>query len=420
MAAPHSTTTVQLGDLLARLCPQQHIDLAGAVTLPCPLPHAHGFAGLSDELPESMAYLARDPAVRIDPTTRYPWAHSVLVFAQRYTDGWPADAYGQTADSAATTAGDGSADDWLGGVSRYARGLDYHDVLLADIEAVLAAMARAIPGMQYRCAVDTGPYCEREYAFLAGLGFFGKNTCLIHERLGSGFFLGVALTDLAVAGLPAPGVPAPEPLYAAVPRRRRQSPVTDHAAADAMAAVATRCGTCTRCLDACPTGALAAPFSLAAASCLSALTIECRGNGPNELRPAQGEQLFGCDICQAVCPWNAKASRRAGSAQPAPAAVRAAYAPLAEHRQLVLGDLLQVDAENFRRRFRRTPLWRCHPAGLVRNALTVVANRWRSATMSRSDAVAARIAQLAAADPDPDVRRVARWALARIAATGKE
>ena len=125
---------------------------------------------------------------------------------------------------------------WTARVARYARGLDYHDLLKRDITGVVAALGSPGAPLRARISVDTGPYLEREYAWLAGLGFLGRNTCLIHEKLGSGFFLGVALTDLVVDGLPEAGLPALEPLYAALPRRRHLTPV----------APVTRCGSCTR------------------------------------------------------------------------------------------------------------------------------------------------------------------------------
>jgi epoxyqueuosine reductase len=216
-----------------------------------------------------------------------------------------------------------------------------------------------MPGLAAFPATDTGPYLEREYAWLAGLGFLGKNTCLIHEKLGSGLFLGVALTNLEIDGLPPGPEPQAEPLYALTPRRRR-APTR---------LLASHCGTCTACLEACPTNALLPEGGLDARRCISTWTIEWRGQAPPESRSAQGGLLFGCDICQSVCPWNQRAAERV-----APTPVRDEYAPLPEHQELRLADLARMNDAEFRRRFRRTPLWRAHPEGMRRNAAVVQAN----------------------------------------------
>ena len=362
---PGGPRRLEAADLAARLaeaCPPHHLDLAGAVALPCPLPHADRWrAFVAEGRHGGLDYLARAPEARLDPTGRDPWARTLLVFAQRYTDGWPA-------GDADPTAGGGpgqpeSPDEprWTARVARYARGLDYHDLLLGDIRGALAALAAAGLPCRARVAVDTGPYLEREYAWLAGLGFLGRNTCLIHEKLGSGLLLGVALTDLEVDGLPPPGTPAPEPLHAIAGRRRRPAPV----------APVTRCGTCTRCVEACPTQAILPQGGLDAGSCLSTWTIEWRGRAPAGREGEQGGLLFGCDICQAVCPWNRQAAARPVPGLPP---VRAGYGELPAHAELGLADLAGLDDEAFRARFRRTPLWRAHPEGLRRNAARVLEN----------------------------------------------
>jgi epoxyqueuosine reductase len=376
-----------LAGLLRRLCPEARIDLAGAVVLPQPLPHAQQWRQWVDAgLHAGLEYLFRDPDDRADPTRRAPWARSLLVFAQRHADGW-------SAADRTPCEGAAAGRSWTDGVARYARGRDYHDVLLRDIRTVLAGLAGALPGLRAQPAVDTGPYLEREYAWLAGLGFFGRNTCLIHERLGSGLLLGVALANLRVDGLPPPGTAAAAPLYALVPR-----PDWGPRAAGA----ATHCGRCRACVEACPTGALDREFRLDANRCLSTWTIEWRGRPPAEERRRQGTLLFGCDICQAVCPWNRKAARA-----PAPVPPREEYALDAAHAEVELGDLVRLDAETFRRRFRATPIWRCHPEGLRRNALIVAANARRRDLLDGIRTVAAR-------DPDQDVRAVARWAAVRL------
>ena len=356
-------TANRLTEILADCCPRHGIDLAGAVALPCALPHADRFrAWTSNGRDGGLAYLTRDPEGRLDPTRRNPEARTLLVFAQRYTDGWPA---GDSDPSAGGAGAESGETPWTARVARYARGRDYHDILLRDIQGVLAELRAEWPDLTAHASTDTGPYLEREYAWLAGLGFLGKNTCLIHERLGSGLFLGVALTDLEVTGLPEPGQPAPVPLYGALPRRARPP----------QEAYVTACGACTRCIDACPTAAIDPQDGLDAGRCLSTWTIEHRGQTPAAERPLQGGVLFGCDICQAVCPWNRRAAARAADATAVmPPPPRAAYRVLPEHAEIDLADLVRLSDDAFRHRFRRTPIWRCHPEGLRRNALIVAAN----------------------------------------------
>ncbi len=387
--SPVVVTTADLAAALTRLCPAYQLDLAGAVALPAVLPHREAWLGwIARGDHAGLEYLVRDPEGRADPTRRDPWARSLLVFAQRYTDGW-------SSDDPAPRAGLGARGSWTDGVARYARGLDYHDLLREAVDGVLTGLRALQPGLVARAYVDTGPFLEREYALLAGLGFTGKNTCLIHESLGSGLFLAVALTNLEIPDLPA--VAAAAPLYAVVPRR----PL----GLDPQAA--TRCGTCTLCLDACPTTALRAPFVLDANLCLSTWTIEWRGRAPAAERARQGGLVFGCDICQSVCPWNRKAARE----NPKSVGPIASYGARAEYNGIAIADLLDPDPQVFAARFRRTPLWRCHPEGLRRNLLVAVAGARRRDLLPLVQDVAAR-------DPDPDVREVAAWAAAVLAEEG--
>jgi epoxyqueuosine reductase len=358
--APVRIAATELAARLAELCPDRRIDLAGAVNLPCPLPLADRFAGwINEDRHGDLEYMTRAPEDRLDPTRKNPWARSMVVFAQRYTDGWsPAD------PDAAAGGGPNRKAHWTSRVSRYARGLDYHDVLLKDIRAVLAGLRTTLPDLTAYASTDTGPYLERETAWLAGLGFLGKNTCLIHERLGSGLFLGVALTNLEIGGLSMDGSVASEPLYASVPRRTRS----------AIAPPLSACGSCTRCIDACPTDAIGPDGGVNAGRCLSNFTIERQGQTPADFRVAQGGVLFGCDICQAVCPWNHRAADRANQTAPVPAE----YSVREDHAELDLPTLAAISDEEFRRRFRRTPIWRCHPAGMRRNAALVLENLGQS------------------------------------------
>ena len=383
----------ELGRLLKDLCPGVGIDLAGAVALPCTLPHRERWLDwVAEGRHGQLDYLVRNPEARADPAAAHPWARSVLVFAQRYSDGWPA----QDPDPSAC----GYAKDqvpWLRRVARYARGADYHDVLLADIKSVTAGLTAELPGLLVRTAVDTGPYLERELAWLAGLGFLGKNTCLIHERLGSGIFLGVSLTNMRIQGMGPGGQPPGQPLHGVVARPRRL-------AEDGPLSL---CGKCTRCRDACPTGALLPDGGLDAGRCLSTWTIEWRGRTPPADRPAQDGILFGCDICQAVCPWNHTAARRRLSAD-SPGSVKPDYDEFPAHAQLRLADLLELTEQDFHSRFRRTPLWRGHLAGLRRNALVVAGNLSRADLSNLAD-LADTAARIAAEDDDGLTREVAAW-----------
>ena len=357
---------------LAELAPRHHVDLVGAAPLAGPAPHAETWRRwLDDGLHGGLDYLERTREERADPRRRNPEARSMLVFAQRYADGWP----------------DEDGDGWLAGVSRYARGRDYHDVLKDAVRGLLADLRARWPDLVAYPAVDTAPYLERDWAAAAHLGFVGRNTCLIHEALGSALVLAVAPSGVELTGLDA----APRPLYEVAPRGRLPRLGTD------------RCGTCTRCLDACPTGAIVAPRVVDAGQCVSTWTIEWQGRAPADRRAEQGAHLFGCDVCQQVCPWNRRALRQAGR-RPPPGV---AYAALPEHAGLDLADLIVMDAETFRGRFRRTPLWRQHPEGLRRNALVVAANTGRTDLLPLIDARAVD-------DPDPGVREVAAWAAARL------
>lgn len=352
----------ELAGLLAELCPQHHIDLAGVVALPCHLPHEKRWQQwVKDERHGQLEYLIRDPEGRANPTLRNPSARSLLVFAQRYTDGWSA------LDGDPSAGGSAPADaPWTDRVSRYARGQDYHHVLLRDIKGVLRGLRESLPGLNAYPSTDTGPYLEREYAWLAGLGFLGHNRCLIHEKLGSGLFLGVALTNLQIKGLPPAGQPQPEPLYS-VQRRRLHQPST---------VPWQMCGSCTACVDACPTEALDREKGLDAGLCLSTWTIEWQGQAPEGREGQQGGLLFGCDICQSVCPWNRRAAKKQ---DPGLSPLRAEYAVQDDHAQLQLADLATISDDEFRARFRKTPIWRCHPEGLRRNARIVLKNLEMSA-----------------------------------------
>lgn len=255
-------------------------------------------------------------------------------------------------------------------ISNYAWGQDYHDVVSSRLEE-LAAVIRAEGGAEAgrpvatRVYVDTGPVLERGYAAQAGLGFVGKNTCLIHPRLGSWSFLGEILVDLEVDPTPA--------------------------------GTSAGCGTCRRCLEACPTGALCAPYVLDASRCISYLTIELKGPVPPELRPSMGRWIYGCDVCQAVCPWQRFAR---------PTEERSFQPAGPERMAPVLPDLLRLDDDAFRRRYRGTPIYRIGRGRLLRNAAVALGN-W-------GDGRAVPALAYALADVEPLVRGHAAWALGRV------
>jgi len=294
-----------------------------------------------------LGWLARDDAVakRRDPTLILPGARSIVMVACNYHREPVRE------DDAAT-----------GRIARYALGDDYHDVLLPRLKAVVERLAAE--GGEWRAYVDTGPLLEVARAAQAGLGWVGKHSLLLRRDGGSWFLLGALLTTLDL-----------EP----------DSPVADH------------CGSCTRCLDACPTGAFPAPRVVDAGRCISYLTIERKGAIPRELRPSIGDWIFGCDICQEVCPWNQKFSH------PTP---DPAFTPRRGLTNPDLLELLELDDDAFRVRFKGSPLGRPKRRGLLRNVCVVLGNRGDPA------AVPALVARLA--DPEPLVRGHAAWALGRI------
>jgi epoxyqueuosine reductase len=218
-------------------------------------------------------------------------------------------------------------------VARYAQGADYHQVTREKLDRLGTELMEVAGRGRTRSYVDAGPLPERELARRAGLGWFGKNTLLIHPRLGSFTFIGVLLTDLDLA---------------------RDEPFE-----------ADRCGTCTRCLQACPTGAFVSPRVLDATRCVSYLTIESREAIPEALRAGVGDNLFGCDICQDVCPWNVKFARETEEA---------AFRPAPEEAWPSLDEILAMDEDAFATRFGPTPLERARLRGLKRNAEVVLEN----------------------------------------------
>jgi epoxyqueuosine reductase len=292
----------------------------------------------------AMGYLADYRADRRnDPRSLMPSARSILCVGKLYNAPHPySTAY---------------SDNELGWISRYAWGEDYHDVLREGLTSVAARLGVS----EYKICVDTAPILERSFARLAGLGWIGKNTCLINQWQGSWFFLGEML-------LPFDQEP--------------DSPPAD------------RCGTCTRCIDACPTQAIVAPFELDARLCISYFTIELRGVVPEESRAGIGNHVFGCDICQDVCPWNRKA---ATTEDPA-------FAPVAMNPPLE--KLASLSKQEFDEMFRSSPVKRSRHAGFLRNVAVAMGN-------SGSARFRLPLERMAQSD-DAMVAAHASWALAQL------
>ncbi len=251
-----------------------------------------------------------------------------------------------------------------GRIARYAHsGIDYHDVIHPKLKQLGQILLAAVPGSHSRGVVDTAPLMERELAQLAGFGWRGKNTLLLNKQIGSYFFLACLLTDVEL--------PIDSPHES------------------------SHCGTCTACLDACPTDAFPAPGVLDATRCISYLTIEHREQISIELRDGIGNWLFGCDVCQEVCPWNRKPSRAA-----------AVVANAMDN--LDLGELFDLTEEQFRQRFRQTPLWRTRRRGILRNAAIVIGN-----SLNREHVAALRKGLW---DSEPIVRGASAWAIGKLGA----
>jgi epoxyqueuosine reductase len=350
---------LHLSSEIKRLALDAGFDLAGVAGVTETAEHQFFPQWIAAGQAGDMKYLeARNEAgdlKRASLTNAAPWARSVVVCALNYNTGEPYSTHAGTTSQ--------------GWISRYAwTQRDYHTVVLArlrQLESNVVALCdqEAIATPRTWCYVDTGPVIERIFAKYAGIGWIGKNTCILNEDIGSWLFLGVMLMSIAL---------------------RPDLPPSD------------RCGTCTRCLDACPTNAFPSPYQLDATKCISYLTIEKRGPIPDDLRAGIGRQVFGCDICQDVCPWN----RQTPLAQ----------APEFEPRpQLVNPDLewlASLSVQQFREVFRSTPVKRAKHSGLLRNVAVAMGNSGEArfipvlADLSRRD--------------DPVVADAARWAMRKL------
>ena len=304
---------------------------------------ARGYAG-------EMTYLERGAGKRRDSRTPYEGTVSAIVVGMNY---------GGQATS--------------GPVARYARGDDYHDVMIAKLNALHGWLAtelgRPVNGKAY---VDTGPILERDLARRAGLGWFGKNTNLVNPKIGSFFFIGALLVDVELQ-------------------------------ADAPFA-ADRCGSCTRCLDVCPTDAFVEARILDATKCVSYITIEQKGSIPEDIRPRLGDLLYGCDLCQDVCPWNKRFSQEL---------TEAAFQPrdlfISRDARTLAREILSMDDESYRAALRGSPMKRAKRRGLARNAAVVLGNI--------GDETDVPSLTHALDDPEPLVREHAAWALKQLSST---
>jgi len=352
MGAPNALTTAASGErpgpraapIATRLKAQAYglgFDLAGIATLGPADSAVHFETWLTRGFAGTMEYMERHAGLRRDSRRPQPGMRSALVVGLNYGGTQPS-----------------------GTVARYARGDDYHRVMW-DLLETLGAWLTQHAGGATRAFVDTGPVLERDLARRAGLGWFGKNTMLISPRLGSFFFIGALFTDLAL-----------DP----------DAPFADD-----------RCGRCTRCIDACPTAALVAPRQLDATRCISYLTIELREAIPAALRPGMGDLVYGCDICQDVCPWNIRFSHDVTLPALGPARTEPSPEP---------AELLALDADGFRARFRGTAITRTKRVGLARNAAVALGNR-------RDQRDIPALASALRTDADPLVRSHAAWALGR-------
>jgi len=295
-----------------------------------------------------MSYLERGVAARLDPCQLLPGARTIISLAYPYL------------------APPSPPTDWQqelrGRMAAYAVGADYHQVIGAKLRDLAACIRVWRPGALLRVYVDTGPVLEREWGAGSGVGWFGRNTNLLHAALGSYFFLAELLTDLAL---------------------------------DPDSTVPDRCGSCTRCLDGCPTAALRGSYDLDARRCISYLTIEHRGPIPRDLRAGMGNWIFGCDVCQEVCPWNERLLRRGPETADAVAL------------QPFLPELLRLDEAAFRRRFRGSAVRRSKREGLLRNVTVALGN-------SGNPRAVEPLAGALRGDPSPLVRGHAAWALGMI------
>ena len=323
--------------------------LAGITSAQPPESYAHFQSWLEKGMAGEMHYLAKGANARRDLNAILPGVRSVVMLAMNYCHKLPSD--GALDREPSTT----------GRIAQYAQSADYHHVLWKKLDELLGWLKSVMPDAQGRGVVDSAPILERDLARRAGLGWFGKNTMIIHPHLGSYFFLAALLVTI--------------PLHSDPPFD------TDH------------CGTCTACLDACPTQAFPVPGQLDARRCISYLTIELRRAIPQELRSQMGDWVFGCDVCQEVCPWNHKA----------PLVHEPALIPLPQLQTPKAQEWLTTPADTLKRDLSPTPLFRPKRAGLLRNVCMVLGNQKQIGALP--------FLTKALFDEEPLIRGAAAWAL---------
>lgn len=346
---PHSPPSSDLKQLIKAESHRLGFELVGIAPAVTPT----GFNSLKDWLDKGyageMGYIERRLDAYADPSMVLPGVRSIIMLGKNYKTAAP---------KPPTTATEGR-------VSRYAWGTtDYHDLLRGLLKQLATTVKQLNPHAKTRGIVDTAPLLERDFARLAGLGWFGKNTLLINKSRGSFLFLCALLTDLDL------------------------EPDAPHES--------SHCGTCTCCLDACPTAAFVAPYVLDARRCISYLTIELRSPIPEPLRSGIGDWIFGCDVCQDVCPWNRKA----------PTTNTPEFQPRAPLRPVDAARLLRLSEDEFKAEFAGTPLERPGRSGVLRNAAIVLGNS--------QDAAALPALRHGLADADFLIRDACEWAIQQI------
>ncbi|HVY54961.1 MAG TPA: tRNA epoxyqueuosine(34) reductase QueG [Thermodesulfobacteriota bacterium] len=307
---------------------------------------AKGYAG-------EMKYMERDPQKREDPGEIVPGARSVITCGLNYNTDYPY----------STEAGDSGR----GWIARYAWGDDYHELMDERLKTLEEFIASSADGALTRRYVDTGPVLERVYGKYGGIGWTGKNTCLINQRVGSWIFLGEIITTLELEY----DGPAPD-----------------------------RCGTCTRCIEACPTGAITEPYVLDSRLCISYLTIELKDGIADGLREKIGNNIFGCDICQDVCPWNRRAFKTGETG----------FQPREGLYNPALGSFSGLGPDEFSVMFKGSPVKRAKRKGFLRNVLVAMGNS--------GDKSLIPVIEEYLSDPEPLVREHAEWALRKLGGEG--
>lgn len=345
---PDAMEFVSLADQLLR---QKGFEHFGWTALEKPLSIDFYRQWLAQGHNASMNYLKEHLPLKEDPKRWSPRAQSALVIAKRYHP----HPYGPQALKSKNLR-----------VAMYAEGVDYHFNFKQELEEIAAQLREAYPSDEFLCFTDSAPILERDLAYRAGLGWIGKNSCLIHPKEGSLFFIGQILSSL--------------------PSPASNSGVPDH------------CGTCDRCIRACPTQAIESPRTLNANKCISFWTIESREAAPLKLRTHLQDWFFGCDICQTVCPWNEKVFGREN--------MRQQSAPREIDQDLIedLKWILSSSHNEIQRRLKDSPLLRARPIGLKRNAIVVIGNQKISALAD----------QVKHAGQDERLKEIAEWALSRL------